>query len=152
TLMPAFAPNTFMYSDNVSSGTGSVTVTPTTADATATVTVNGTAVLSGNASAAITLPPGPSMTGINVVVTAQDGTTTQMYTINVNRAGAASNNAALSNLTISSGALMPGFASNTFSYSDSVTSGTGSVTVTPTTADATATVTVNGTAVLSGNA
>src|SRR6185369_1894355 len=82
----------------------------------------------------------------------QDGTTTQSYTIVVNRAGALSNNANLSNLSISSGTLTPAFAMNTLNYTDNVSNATASVTVTPTTADANATVTVNGTAVASGSA
>jgi hypothetical protein len=86
------------------------------------------------------------------VVTAQDGTTMLTYSITVNRAGALSNNANLSALTISVGSLNPAFATNTLSYSDNVVTGTTSVTVTPTTSDATATVKVNGTAVTSGSA
>ena len=71
----------------------------------------------------------------------------------VNRANPAqSNNANLSNLTISSGTLTPAFATGTLSYTDAVTNATASVTVTPTVADATATVTVNGTPVASGSA
>ncbi len=61
-----------------------MTVTPTVADATSTVTVNGTTVASGAASQAITLSVGNNT--INVVVTAQDSTTTKIYTITVTRA------------------------------------------------------------------
>jgi Cadherin-like beta sandwich domain len=150
TLTPSFASNTLSYTDSVTNAVASVTVTPTTADANATVKVNGTAVTSGSASAAITLNVG--MNNVGVVVTAQDGTTTQSYTIVVNRAGAQSNNANLSNLAISSGTLTPAFASNTLSYTDAVANAATSITVTPTTADANATIKVNGTAVTSGSA
>jgi len=92
------------------------------------------------------------MNPINVVVTAQDGTTTQGYTIVVNRAGAQSNNAALSNLSISGGSLVPAFASGTLNYADTVPNGTTSLTLTPTTADAGASVKVNGNPVASGSA
>jgi N-acetylneuraminic acid mutarotase len=51
-----------------------------------------------------------------------------------------SSNAALSNLVVGSGALVPAFASSTSSYACSVSYTTTSVTVTPTTADITATV------------
>jgi small neutral amino acid transporter SnatA (MarC family) len=46
--------------------------------------VNGTIVTSGSASGAIPLNVGPNT--ITVLVTAQDGTTTQSYTITVTRA------------------------------------------------------------------
>ena len=152
TLTPSFASTTLGYTDAVSNATTSVTVTPTTADANATVIVNGTAVASGSASGAIALGMPGSSTPVTVIVTAQDGTTTATYTIAVNRAGASSNNAALSNLTISSGSLTPAFASTTLSYTDAVTNAVNSVTVNPTTSDANATVKVNGTTVVSGSA
>jgi CSLREA domain-containing protein len=149
-LTPVFAANTLNYSDNVANAVASVTVTPTAADANATIAVNGNAVASGSASGAINLAVGAN--NVSVVVTAQDGTTTQTYTIAVNRAGALSNNANLSGLTISSGALSPAFAANTLAYTDNVANGIASISVTPTAADANATVTVNGTAVASGTA
>ncbi|KAA9338781.1 cadherin-like beta sandwich domain-containing protein, partial [Adhaeribacter soli] len=65
---------------------------------------------------------------------------------------AASDNANLSALTLSSGTLSPVFASATASYTASVPNATTSITVTPTKAEANATITVNGTAVTSGNA
>jgi tRNA threonylcarbamoyladenosine modification (KEOPS) complex Pcc1 subunit len=65
---------------------------------------------------------------------------------------AASSNADLSDLAISSGTLAPAFASGTTTYTASVENTVTSITVTPTVADATATVTVNGTAVTSGSA
>jgi trimeric autotransporter adhesin len=151
-LVPSFASATLSYTDAVVNATSSVTVTPTTADANATLTVNGTAVASGSASGAIALGAPGSSTPITIIVTAQDGTTTQTYTISVNRAGNLSNNAALSNLAISSGSLVPSFASATLNYTDAVSNATASVTVTPTTADPNATVTVNGTAVASASA
>jgi hypothetical protein len=64
------------------------TVTPTTDDANATVTVNGAAVISGTASGSISLDEGPNT--ITVIVTAEDGTTTKTYTIDVTRQLAAS--------------------------------------------------------------
>ncbi len=127
-----------------------MTVTPAVADANATVKVNGTTVASGSASGSLPLAVGAN--NVNVVVTAQDGTTTQTYVIAVNRAGALSNNAALSNLAISSGSLAPAFVSTTLSYTDAVGNAVASVTVTPTTSDANATVKVNGITVASGSA
>ncbi len=63
-----------------------------------------------------------------------------------------SNNADLSNLTLSTGTLTPVFASATTSYTSSVANAVNSITVTPTAADAGATITVNGNAVTSGTA
>jgi hypothetical protein len=83
-LTPAFAPATLLYTAAVGNATTSVTITPTTADANATVTVNGTPVTSGSPSGAIALSLGANP--ILVVVTAQDGTTKQTYTVTVNRA------------------------------------------------------------------
>jgi trimeric autotransporter adhesin len=149
-LVPAFASATLVYSDAVANGVSTITVTPTVADATATVKVNGNTVVSGSASAAIALAVGAN--AVTVLVTAQDGTTTQTYTINVTRAGALSNNASLSALAVSSGSLVPAFASATSVYADAVANGVASITLTPTVADATATVKVNGNTVVSGSA
>src|SRR6185312_7890611 len=71
------------YSDTVAGATASITLTPTTTDANATVTVAGNPTTSGSASPPITLNAGANP--IDVVVTAQDGTTTQTYTVTVNR-------------------------------------------------------------------
>ncbi|NHZ41272.1 DUF4347 domain-containing protein [Massilia sp. CCM 8693] len=147
TLAPVFASATTSYTASVSNATTSITVTPTVADATASVTVNGVATTSGNASSAIALAVGSNT--ITVTVTAQNGTPLS-YTITVTRA--ASTNADLAALSLSSGTLSPGFASATTSYTASVGNATTSLTVTPTVADATASVTVNGVAVSSGNA
>ncbi len=84
TLTPAFASGTTSYTDRVASSVTLVTVTPTANQGNATITVNGTAVTSGNASGPISLSIGANT--INIVVTAQDGTTTETYTVNVTRA------------------------------------------------------------------
>ncbi|MCG9969989.1 cadherin-like beta sandwich domain-containing protein [Pelotomaculum terephthalicicum JT] len=62
----------------------SITVTPFPADNNATVTVNGEPVTGGQVSPPINLNVGAN--SINIVVTAQDGISTKMYTITVNRA------------------------------------------------------------------
>jgi len=136
------------YTTSVSNATSTVTVTATSADPTATIKVNGVAVSSGTASGSIALAAGPNT--ITTVVTAQNGTTTETYSIIVTRAK--SNNAALANLAISSSTLSPMFVTGTYSYAASVSNATASVKVTPTTADVTASVTVNGAAVTSGAA
>jgi hypothetical protein len=63
-----------------------------------------------------------------------------------------SNDATLSNLTISSGTLTPTFVAATTNYTDSLANSMASVTVTPTTSQAASTVTVNGATVTSGSA
>lgn len=60
--------------------------------------------------------------------------------------------AALSSLALSSGALVPAFASSTLTYTQQVDNLTDSITVTPTAADSTATIAVNGVRVTSGQA
>ena len=149
-LSPAFDPATQSYSASVGNDVDSMTVTPTTNDANATVTVNGTAVASGGASGSISLNVGDN--SIDAVVTAEDGVSTQTYTVTVTRqAPPASTDASLSDLTLFAAALDQIFQSNNFSYSATVSYAIASTTVTPTTNDANATVTVNGTAVASGN-
>ena len=89
TLSPTFAANTTSYTVSVANTVSTITVTPTTSDPTATVTVNGTAVTSGTASSPITLSVGSN--SIATVVTAQNGFTTNTYTITVTRAAPADN-------------------------------------------------------------
>ncbi|BAU52225.1 Cadherin-like beta sandwich domain protein [Mucilaginibacter gotjawali] len=135
------------YTASVTSTTTSLMVTPTTDDPNATVTVNGIAVASGTASAPIAIPTNPTV--INLLVTAQDGSTKRTISITVNKNG--SSNAALKGLKLSTGsALTLVTGSSNVNYSASVSSSVAALTVTPTTADANATVTVNGIAVTSG--
>ena len=148
TLSPTFASGTTSYTASVSNATTSITVTPTVTDSNATVKVNTVTVSSGSASGAIALNVGANT--ITTVVTAQDGTTTQTYTTTVTRAGA--NNAALSNLVLSSGTLSPTFAGGTTSYTATVGNATSTITVTPTVSDSNATVKVNTVTVVSGSA
>lgn len=148
TLSPTFASGTTSYSASVAYGITSINVTPTVNQANATVKVNGTTTTSGNAQA-VSLSVGTN--SIPVVVTAQDGSTTKTYTINVTRA-AASTDATLSNLAINQGTLTPTFASGTTSYTANVAYTVTSVNVTPTVNQANATVKVNGTTTTSGSA
>ena len=148
TLSPAFAFKTFAYTSSVPNSTTSVTVTPSVLQANATVSVNGAPVANKTASAPIALNVGSNT--ITILVTAQDGVTTQTYTIAITRAP--STVATLSNFQISSGTLTPVFATGTTNYAATVATTTTSITVTPTTTDPTATVTVNGKAVSSNTA
>ena len=87
-LSPTFASQTTSYTARVANGRGSITVTPTINESHATVTVNGITVTSGAASGNISLNIGSNT--INVVVTAQDRTTSKTYSITVTRAAGSS--------------------------------------------------------------
>ena len=83
TLFPAFSSGTAGYTASVGNATSSITVTPTASDAAAAVKVNGGSVTSGSASGAISLVVGANT--LSTVVTAQNGVTTQTYTVTVTR-------------------------------------------------------------------
>ncbi|MFB9754113.1 cadherin-like beta sandwich domain-containing protein [Paenibacillus hodogayensis] len=87
-LSPTFNANTMSYTSTAANSYSSVTVTPTVTNSNATVTVSvnsgtPTPVVSGQSSAPLALNTGSNI--INVVVTAQDGTTTKTYKITVTR-------------------------------------------------------------------
>lgn len=83
TLAPGFASGTTSYNASVGNSVSSIAVTPTAASASASLTVNGMAATSG-ATTTIALAVGTNV--VNVTVTAQDGSSTQTYQINVLRA------------------------------------------------------------------
>jgi hypothetical protein len=142
-LSPGFASGTSGYAVLVPNTTAAITVTPAVADARATVTVNGARVASGSPSGNLALVVGAN--AVVIVVTAQDGITTQTYTTTVTRAAATT--ATLSDLRLSTGPLSPAFSSGTTSYAASVPFDASTVVVTPTPTDSHATVKVNGGAV-----
>ena len=76
---PAFAGGTTRYTATVADTTTSITVLPTAEDAGAVVTVNGVNTASGTSSSPISLSTGAN--GINILVTARDGVTTNLYTL-----------------------------------------------------------------------
>ena len=124
-----------------------MTVTPTAADPTATITVNGQVVESGNPSQALPLVVGAN--NITIVVTAQDGVTTQTYSIVATEAASTNDN--LLSFKPNTGSISPAFAPTTTSYTETVKpNAVSSISITPTTVVNSATVTVNGTAVTSG--
>jgi hypothetical protein len=88
------------------------------------------------------------ITATQAAVPGVNAQATQTYTLKVN--AAASSDANLAGLTLSSGAFTPAFASGIITYTQSVTNNVSSITVTPTVNQANATVTVNGTAVATG--
>ncbi|MEI6675861.1 MAG: cadherin-like beta sandwich domain-containing protein [Verrucomicrobiota bacterium] len=142
-LSPAFTTGITAYTASVTAST--IAVTPTVTDSKATVKVNGVAVASGVASDSIPLVVGTNP--INVLVTAQDGTTQSTYTVTVTRLSTVST---LAGLAISTGTLSPAFATGTSDYLAIMPATTTGVAVTPTVTDPTATIKVNGTTVASG--
>ncbi len=148
-LSPAFAGGTAEYTCQVLHPVASVTVTPTASDERAVITVNGDPVDSGTASGPIDLQFGPNT--ITILVTAEDGATTEAYTITVTR-NAPSSDANLSGLVLSSRQLSPIFTENTIGYTCKLPRSVASITVTPTASDGHAVIRVNGTPVPSGQA
>ena len=137
TLTPAFAAGTTAYTASVANSVTETTVTAMAAAGAAhEVKLNGVADQDG----VVGLVVG-SGNLIAVVVTAQDGQTTQTYTVTVTRAG--SDDAALSGLSLSGVTLSPAFASGTVAYTASVGHGVTATTVTATAGDANVSVEVN---------
>jgi cadherin-like protein len=148
TLAPAFSGNTLIYTASVPNTASTISITPTTTQSAATVQVNNATVVSGSASTPISLVVGPNT--ITTIVTAQDGTTTQTYTLVVTRALSA--DASLASLTLSPGMLLSAFDSTVMTYAVGMPNTTSAFTVTPTSAMGASTIAVNSTAVASGSA
>jgi hypothetical protein len=102
TLNPAFSGAVTRYTAAVPY-MASLAVTPTPAVSTATLTVNGAPAAAGSPQF-VALQAGT--TAINVGVTAEDGSATRMYTVDVARA-APSTDARLAAITLSAGVLSP---------------------------------------------
>jgi len=147
-LSPVFNTATNSYTIAVPWVTTSIMLTPTAQDGNATIAVFGNPVSSGNPSPAIALPLGG--TTIHVVVTAQDGTTQNTYTVIVNRAQSTNDNLARIQLNPGLSLSQTSATATTVNYTASARYGISSVTVTPFTGNAGATVTVDGHTVTSG--
>jgi hypothetical protein len=148
-LVPAFAPATTAYTQQVTYAVSSLTVTPTAVDSTSSITVNGTRVVSGQATAPINLNVGANT--ITVVVTPVYGAA-KTYTVAVTR----EDSAYLTSLALKSGTnsydLNPAFSKTQGAYTATVPYGATTVTVTPVAEGTTSTIKVNGTLVASGSA
>jgi hypothetical protein len=146
TLSPGFTSGNQTYTLVVTNSTSSITLTPTTTDAGATVKIGGISVTSGTASGSISLNVGTTV--ISVVVTAENGTT-RTYSVTVSRP---SNDATLTSLVASTGALNATFDPTVISYTQSVANSVSAVTVTAVVHETNATIKVNGVATSSGAA
>ena len=109
-LITGFASDTYAYTASVASGVGEATVAATATDSNATVqyrTVLNVALPDANGTKAghqVTLVPGA--TQFRVLVTAEDGTTTQTYTVHVTRAAAALPTLSIGNASATEGAVI----------------------------------------------
>lgn len=135
------------YSASVDFSQNMITFFPVASDSRASILVNGVEVAPDSASAAVTLAVGQNL--IEIVVTSDDGLTSQTYTLSVLRASASSE-ANLSNLSLAGAALDQFFQPNQTGYSASVGFLQTSVTLTPVAADAGASIHVNGTEISTG--
>jgi len=84
TLSPSFSPGTTSYSISVANSVSSIGFTPIASSGNATINVGSNTVVSGAASPTIGLSEGTNP--ISISVTAQDGTTTNLYSVSVLRA------------------------------------------------------------------
>jgi len=82
-LAPDFGRNVYDYAMTFTNDISSVTLTPTAAALTATVSVNGNALQGNGTSGVIPLVVGDNL--ITIVVTAADGITSNIYTIDITR-------------------------------------------------------------------
>lgn len=146
-LNPTFASNTNTYTLEVPNKSASIKLTPFVAQPNAKVKIQGQIVSSGMASGAIPLIVGSN--SATVVVTAQDETTTNTYTLTINRA-APSDNANLSNLALNIGTLEPAFEKDTVNYEAFLPITVSSISLIPTVEEASATVKIQGNTVLTG--
>ena len=124
TLSPSFSSNRTSYTASVANSVSSITIT-------AAPTVSGSRARIGNADATSGHPVSLSVGSntIQVVVTAQDGTTTKTYQITLTRSGSPAD-ATLRSLTLSGATLSPSFSSNRTSYTASVANSVSSITIT----------------------
>ncbi len=136
-----FVPATTTYNLDVPNSLDQVNVTPVANHSGATIKVNGTSVASGNP---ITIPFSVGSNVIDVVVTAEDGSTVQSYTVTVNRAASVPTNANLAYLIPSVGTLDPDFDQDILSYDVDVAYSVDEITLTPFVSDQAATVQVDG--------
>ena len=137
TLSPAFASGTVAYTASVGHAVTETTVSASASDANASVEVKLNGVVDQDGVAPLVVGSGNV---IAVIVTAQDGETTQTYSVRVTRAG--SSEASLSALSLSGMTLSPTFASGTTAYTASVANSVTETTVMASASDANASVEV----------
>jgi gliding motility-associated-like protein len=147
---PYFSPSVYNYTYKVSYQATTAKIQPGLQDATASVTVNGTLITPTQKFVSVNLNMGLTATTTIVVQSkAQDGVTTNTYTIVVSHLPSAENQ--LKDLTLSPGVLNKKFKYDIYDYTTSIRYASRSFNVTPLAKDTLATVTVNGTLVTSSS-
>ena len=130
-LSPAFASGTTAYTAEVAHDVSAMTVTASVANAGSAYEIRINGIVDQDGVVGLSVGSGNI---IAVVVTAQDGESSQTYTVMVTRAGSA--DASLSALSLSGVTLMPAFASGTTTYTAVVDHDVSAVTVTVSVASA----------------
>jgi len=115
TLNPVFSSEQTSYGFAVANNVASFSLTATANQQNATIQFNGGAITSGIATN-VPLNTGPN--NFNVIVTAQDGSTTKYYTLNIFRAYDTNN--LLASLNLSGVTYSPSFDANTLNYTATV--------------------------------
>lgn len=109
-----FQPDTLIYSTTVPNSSSSLTITPSVQQVNATLRINNVPAPSGSGTA---VPLNVGDNTLSIAVTAQDGTTTRTYTLNVRRRSA---DASLASLNLSGITLNPAFSAGTTNYTATV--------------------------------
>lgn len=142
-LTPDFAPEVTSYTASVADAVDSIQLVASLRNAGASQTLNGTALASGAPGRAISLQSGSNL--ITVQVTAEDGSTTRSYQLEITREAALpSADASLASLAVSTGTLVPAFGPDVLQYSATVDNATDSLQLTAQPADAGASLQLDG--------
>ncbi|MGF7040599.1 cadherin-like beta sandwich domain-containing protein [Mucilaginibacter lappiensis] len=139
-LSPVFSSGNNTYLASVTNAVSNITITPSAANAAAIIDIGGTTVASGSG---LSIPLNLGDNLISITVTAADGTTTETYTVTVNRA-APSADATLAGLSTDAGTISPVFDTSTTSYTATVDNGVSSITLSPVSNNPDAIILVNG--------
>lgn len=147
TLSPAFSKTNTGYAASVSNSVSFVKITPICNVSGATVKINNVSLSSDSTGKTVSLNTG--LNKFSITVTAQDGISTQEYTLQIQRA--LSSDASLSSLSISSGVLSPTFSGTVSAYSVTVANTISSLSFSAVLSDPNGSAKINGN-VLSGTA
>ncbi|WP_166243980.1 OmpL47-type beta-barrel domain-containing protein [Paenibacillus turpanensis] len=145
-LLPAFDEGITEYTATVANSVYRATISARATSAEARIEINGTPFAGPEGALPVDLSVGSNP--ITILVTAQDGVSTQKYEVDLNRAP--SSNVLLNGLDLSAGAVEPAFDSGIVRYKTKVNYGTASTTVTASVYDPNATLAVNGVPLLNG--
>ena len=141
-LNETFDPALTQYTASVAYDVTDIQVSAILQNSAASLTINGVETANNTASDAITLNQGSNE--ITIATTAEDGLTTQSYTLTIIRQDPADNNADLQSLQISTGNLNESFQAAVTSYSANVDYSTSTIQITANPVNSSATLKVNG--------